>query len=187
MEYNKRISALHNFYSDYLKAAFSTKDFVMRIKHNVPKQFTERIMLSVTNVNGCKMCSYYHIEEALASGMNQREIQQLLEGGTGIPADQAVGTAFAINYAESKGKINPVFLKRLKDTYGAKKAASIIAACRVIMVGNTLGIAVDRLKNKISFFREFFIFLGGVVLIPAFIVSALIGLLIPLKWRFGKQ
>lgn len=39
------------------------------------KQFQERIMLAVTNVNGCPMCSYAHAKYALESGMSDEEVQ----------------------------------------------------------------------------------------------------------------
>ena len=36
------------------------------------KQFIERIMLAVTEVNGCAICSYAHTRMALESGNEQR-------------------------------------------------------------------------------------------------------------------
>mgnify|MGYP000692557529 CR=1 FL=1 len=38
------------------------------------KQLKERIMLSITEVNGCSLCSYVHTRAALSSGMTRENI-----------------------------------------------------------------------------------------------------------------
>ena len=40
----------------------------------------ERVMLAVTQVNHCTMCSFAHTQMALESGMSQEEIAMLLSG-----------------------------------------------------------------------------------------------------------
>ncbi len=47
--------------------------------------FRERLMLAVTEVNGCRYCSYYHAREALKSGISGAELAALLAGQ--IPPD----------------------------------------------------------------------------------------------------
>jgi AhpD family alkylhydroperoxidase len=44
------------------------------------KAFLERIMLAVTEVNGCAMCSYYHTNVALEVGFSVEEIRAMLDG-----------------------------------------------------------------------------------------------------------
>ena len=44
------------------------------------KAFLERIMLAVTEVNGCAMCSYFHTRVALESGFSSEEIRNILGG-----------------------------------------------------------------------------------------------------------
>ena len=42
--------------------------------------FMERIMLAVTAVNGCALCSYYHTRVSLENGMSAEEIKRMLGG-----------------------------------------------------------------------------------------------------------
>lgn len=52
----------------------------------ISSHFIERIMLTVTEVNGCEVCSYTHTRLALEQGMSEKEIKMLLSGITeGIP------------------------------------------------------------------------------------------------------
>ena len=46
-------------------------------------QFVERIMLAVTEANGCAACSYAHTRMALKEGMDSSEIAAMLSGNTG--------------------------------------------------------------------------------------------------------
>ena len=48
-------------------------------------KFRERLMLMVTEVNGCRYCSYYHAKEALKAGISDDELAALMEGN--IPID----------------------------------------------------------------------------------------------------
>jgi len=41
----------------------------------VSREFSERIMLAVTEVNGCRYCSYFHAKVALKAGMEKGEIE----------------------------------------------------------------------------------------------------------------
>ena len=63
---------------------YASKAFVI-LKRNkkfrlMNKKLKERIMLSITEVNGCTMCSFVHTKLALSSGMSNDEIQELLIG-----------------------------------------------------------------------------------------------------------
>lgn len=48
-----------------------------RRKNELSHESIERIMLAVTEVNGCAICSYAHAKIALAGGMGQEEIQNM--------------------------------------------------------------------------------------------------------------
>lgn len=60
-------------------------------------QFIERIMLAVTEVNGCEVCSYAHTKMALEAGMSNEEIKNMLAGTSEdapvdeMPKPQVVG------------------------------------------------------------------------------------------------
>src|SRR5690625_3297787 len=58
--------------------------------------FIERIMLAVTEVNGCEVCSYAHTKIALEQGMSDKEIKMLLSGDTEeIPDQEMTAVIFA--------------------------------------------------------------------------------------------
>jgi len=60
--------------------------------------FRERLMMVVTEVNGCRYCSYYHAREALKSGISAAELAALLAGQ--IPAGAPAGEHVALTYAQ---------------------------------------------------------------------------------------
>ena len=53
----------------------------------IPAAFRERLMMVVTEVNGCRYCSYFHARAALAAGVSQEELRSLLGGN--LPPDLA--------------------------------------------------------------------------------------------------
>ncbi|ABY94367.1 alkylhydroperoxidase AhpD family core domain-containing protein [Thermoanaerobacter thermohydrosulfuricus] len=120
-------------------------------KVKLSKDFMERIMLAVTQVNGCPYCSYFHAKEALKSGMSKEEIKNLLNGEFGdVPEDQVVALMFAEHYAETAGHPDPDAYKRLLETYGEDYTYSIMNAIRAIMVGNTHGNAFHALRRRLG-------------------------------------
>ncbi len=46
----------------------------------ISRQFSERIMMAVTEVNGCRYCSYFHTQVSLRAGLKKDEIRRILEG-----------------------------------------------------------------------------------------------------------
>jgi AhpD family alkylhydroperoxidase len=113
----------------------------------------ERIMLAVTEVNGCEACSYAHATLALEKGLSAEEVRMLLAGDAGaIPADEAIAIAFAQHYADTRGNPTRDSWQRLVETHGSAKAQGILGAARAMMIGNAYGIAwsafVNRLKGR---------------------------------------
>lgn len=151
-QFNKRLYSVKDYYSIMRYAMKTIKYMKSGRKSNVlDKGLESRIMLAVTEVNGCEMCSYHHTSEALKNGMSQEDISSLLNGNTGdIPKDEGVAIFFAQHYAELKGKPKRSAWNRLVSTYGKEKAYAILAATRIIMVGNVSGIALGAFKNRLS-------------------------------------
>jgi len=151
-KYYKRMYTVSEFYT-FLQEALRTMTYMNKAKKTnaLDNQAIERIMLAVTEVNGCELCSYKHTEEALKHGMTQEEINQMLSGGKDhIPEDESVAIFFAQHYAESKGKPTKEAWERLVDSYGESKALGILGATRAIMMGNTHGIAMSALLSRIK-------------------------------------
>lgn len=146
---------------------------------DVSEQFEKRIMLAVTQVNGCRLCSYYHTKEALKMGMPDDEIKSLLSGDLAVtPEEEAVALAFAQHYAETIGYYDPDAWQRLVQTYGEPRSRSILVYIRAIMMGNAQGNIAGALRSRFrgqpepasSFFKE----IGVLLLDPFFIMFILI-------------
>lgn len=79
-----------------------------RRKHLLDRQAVERVMLAVTEVNGCPACSWAHTRMALREGMIGEEISSMLSGsGEFVPPAEASGVLFAQHYADSRGHPDP--------------------------------------------------------------------------------
>lgn len=119
------------------------------------KKIKERIMLAVTEVNGCSMCSYVHTKVALGSGMDAECIQGILGGDISmIPIEDAVAVMFGQDYAASKDYPSDVSLKRIEEEYGKDKADLIVAACRMITMTNGMGTSMEYFWNRLRFKRN---------------------------------
>jgi len=120
---------------------------------DIDKKFVKRIMLAVTHVNGCALCSWFHTQEALKLGMPKDEIKQLLDGDMAdVPEDEAAALAFAQHYADTRGHVDSAAWRHVIRTYGREKALGIRAAVCMIMAGNAQGniwgAFASRLKGK---------------------------------------
>ena len=105
------------------------------------KAFLERIMLAVTEVNGCAMCSYYHTKVALEEGFSAEEIRAMLGGSfADVPQVQLGGVLFAQHYADERGKPTRESWARIVEEYSEVGAYGILAVTRMIMMGNAVGI-----------------------------------------------
>jgi len=112
-------------------------------------RFVERLMLAVTEVNGCAVCSYAHARMALEQGMPQEEIDSFLNGdGTKILPQEATAILFAQHYADSKGRPDRAAFSRLEQVYGSAVSHGILSAIQVMMVGNIVGIPISALISR---------------------------------------
>lgn len=115
--------------------------------------FRERLMLAVTEVNGCRYCSYYHAREALKSGISEAELNALLAGQlpADAPAGEHVALAYAQHWAETDAHSDPEAVQWLIATYDEEQAAAIDIVLRMIRIGNLLGNTADYLLYRLSF------------------------------------
>lgn len=99
------------------------EDFRTIIKHRplikramrdlVSPAFRERLMLVVTEVNGCRYCRAFHASEALKVGITDSELAQLLAGQipTDAPDDEIPAMIYARYWAESGHSLTPKMIK----------------------------------------------------------------------------
>jgi AhpD family alkylhydroperoxidase len=162
-----------------------TMRYMFRAKKNgeMNSKFIERIMLAVTEVNECAICSYAHTRRALETGMTSEEIQGMLTGILDhVPDEEVAGVMFAQHYADTRGNPTHDSWQRIVEIYGTSRAMGILGAIRTIMMGNTYGIAFSSFFNRFrgradprsSIFYELSLILSAVVVVPVAVVHALL-------------
>ena len=143
----KRYSPVEGYRTAVL-AARSLPDF-RRLKQELGLPFIERIMLAVTEVNGCPVCSYGHTKMALDAGLPAEEIRLMLVGDIAkAPDDELQAIMFGQHYADTKGHPDAGAWQVVVDTYGEERARGILGAIRMIMLGNAYGIALSGLQAR---------------------------------------
>ncbi len=111
----------------------------------------ERLMMAVTQVNGCAMCSWYHSKVALETGMAEAEVRRLLSGELAdVPDDELSAVLFAQHYADTRGKPDIATWNHLCDQYGKDAALAMLGAIRGIMMGNLLGMPSGSLMSRLG-------------------------------------
>lgn len=169
--FDKRFYTMGKFGRDFLSFIRHIPDLIDSVgSRRISHKFAEEIMMVVTQVNGCRYCSYVHSKSALMSGVSEKELLKLLElQCNDFPEEEAVALTFAQHYAESGRKPDPEVEKRFRDYYGLHASQDIMNYIRVITMANLAGNTVDaflsRLKgqpaknsNPISEFILFLIF-----------------------------
>lgn len=119
----------------------------------LPTDFRERLMLAVTEVNGCRYCRTFHVGQARQAGISTEEITQYLKGivPEDVPEDQKLAVCYAQHWAESDADPDPEIEEQIREVYGEQTARGIDIALRMIRMGNLLGNTADYLLYKVSF------------------------------------
>ena len=163
--------------------AVRTRRFLGRSRVGRDGQFRERIMLAVTEVNGCELCSFAHARFARAAGLSEDEVRGLLGGvADGVPDDQLPALVFAQHYADTRGHPDAGAWQELVDGYGDTDALGILSAVRMIMWGNAVGIPWSALRSRLmgvpdprsSRRYELATIVGSAVVTPAAIAHAMV-------------
>jgi AhpD family alkylhydroperoxidase len=113
--------------------------------------FGERLMLSVTHVNGCRWCSFAHSRMAMSAGLGPDEVRGLLGGvAEGAPESELAALLYAQHWAETGGRPDPAARARLVGSYGPAGAEAIERVIRVINTANLFGNTVDRVMGRLT-------------------------------------
>lgn len=146
----KRRFTFAEAYQVAVDAVRSIPDFI-RSRQELGAPFVERIMLAVTEVNGCPACAYEHTKMALRAGLDSDEIRQMLSGEyDGVPDRELPALMFAQHYADSGGNPDPEAWAAVVKEYGSALANGILGAIRVMMWGNVIGLAYSGLQAKFA-------------------------------------
>jgi AhpD family alkylhydroperoxidase len=117
--------------------------------------FRERLMMVVTEVNGCRYCRWYHSAQSIKAGLSEEELRALYEGQIpdGAPAEEIPALVYARHWAQTNAVPDPEAARNLALTYSNDRAAMINVILRMIRAGNLMGNTLDWLLNRISFGR----------------------------------
>jgi len=117
--------------------------------------FRERLMMVVTEVNGCKYCSWYHSAQSVKAGLSEGELRALLAGQVpdGAPAEEIPALVYARHWAQTNAAPDPQAMRDLVATYSEARAAMITVVLRTIRAGNLMGNTLDWLLYRMSFGR----------------------------------
>lgn len=153
--YNKRIFTAKEHMRIIARAARSINVLFYAKKNKLfNKKFKERIMLAVTEVNGCELCSYVHTKIALNSGMDNKEIKEILNGSKeDVPEHELLGVLFGEHYADSHESPDKLAIDSLIAEYGRDKAKIICAILGMITLTNSMGISMGLFKDRLKFNR----------------------------------
>ncbi len=133
--------------------AFESMPAFKYARHNglMDDPLQTKIMLAVTEVNGCEMCRVYHTQHAQKIGLDEEEINTISSGFVIDLDDDTEAMLFGRRYAENGGSYSDEEWEQLSKTYGEKKALGSLAATRMIMMGNALGIAAGNFWSRLKF------------------------------------
>lgn len=152
MRFNKRTyNSLKALIHDAAAIMKRRKDIKSLMRGEVISDGTrERIMLAVTEVNGCRYCQYAHARMALKAGLSRDEIDQLAEGAFhDCPPEDVPALLYAQHWAEADGNPDLEARKKVIETYGQPKTEAMELAMHMIRMGNLLGNTFDRLIFKL--------------------------------------
>lgn len=125
----------------------------MMRQERISTAFRERIMLAVTQVNGCRYCAYYHKHEANAAGLSRAESDAILAGVLehgDIPEWERPALHYAQHWAEQRGEVSRQWRVEMVEQYGEDTVQHIEMAIRLIRSGNYMGNGVDYVLWRIT-------------------------------------
>ena len=147
----------------YHKPGDFFRDFSYMMKHRelireamrseISDEFRERLMLMVTEVNGCRYCSYYHVKLALEAGIEQEALNEMLTGSIpkDAPEEEISALLYAQHWAEHDANPEPQLYQKILVQYGQKQTDAIHIVLRMIRMGNLLGNTLDYWLYLFSF------------------------------------
>jgi len=187
MKYNLNKSRSFSFFYHQaliVKAAiaFSENQYLKREKL-LNLKWKERIMLAVTEVNQCTMCSWMHTNIALKAGMKEDEIKNILSGSYDeIPNNELLSILYSQDYASNKETINKPYVEKLVEAYGVRRTRMIKNVISIITMTTSMGIAIGKLKATFTgkhvkgsnIFSELFIPLSTMIIFPFIVLLGLV-------------
>mgnify|MGYP000400188551 CR=1 FL=1 len=152
--FKKRTFTGFGEFFEELKFIIKNRDQIKKLVAGdiIDAEFRQRLMIAVTEVNGCRYCSYYHSKLALKAGISQEELDSLLAGELNdCPEEEVLALVYAQHWTEKRGQPAQEIIDKIKNKYGTDKFETIKLAIRMINFGNLSGNSFDYLLYKLSF------------------------------------
>jgi AhpD family alkylhydroperoxidase len=150
--FNRRLYRNPGEFLHDVRVLLSSREQIRAMMRGLDPAFRERLFLAVTQVNGCRYCSFFHAQQALTHGIPEEEIRAIGDGLLdGCPAQELTALCYAQHWAETNAHPLPEARARLLDTYGEGTTAQIDLALRMIRVGNLTGNLLDYILFRLSF------------------------------------
>jgi AhpD family alkylhydroperoxidase len=154
-KFNKRIYDCRSFIND-LKALIKNIPFLifMYLNRRISKSFASKIMLTVTTVNDCRYCTWFHTKVLLSEGVAPEEIRRIQKFQLYEEIDEyeIIAVAYAQHYSETARNPAPEATKKLYAYYGEEKANHIMLYIEFVyfanIVGNTFDAFISRFKGQ---------------------------------------
>ena len=117
--FNRRLYASPGDFLADFRFIMSHRADIRAMMRGLDPAFRERLFLAVTQVNGCRYCSYFHAQQALTSGVSEAEVRAIGDGLLdNSPAQELTALCYAQHWAETDAHPLPEARARLLETYG---------------------------------------------------------------------
>jgi len=114
--------------------------------------FRERLMMVVSEVNGCRYCIYYHAKESIKVGLSEVEMRSMLQGNVSdAPADEIPALLYAQHWAETDGHPDTDTREKIVARYGKERTDAIETVLHLIRLGNLWGNSWDYFLYRLTF------------------------------------
>ena len=136
-------------FGDVLKALRKARPFLK--KNIVSKAFSERVMIAITNVNGCVYCSWFHSKQAVKSGVSKKEITELFDFKFAeLPDREIPAIIFAVQWAEANKRPEKAMLEEFESHYSKNEILALKFFMNAIYVGNLAGNTFDTFLSRLK-------------------------------------
>jgi AhpD family alkylhydroperoxidase len=149
--FNKRFYTPGALLTDLVELLSYAPSILATIRsRRISREFAEKIMLVVTQVNECRYCWYGHTRLALRSGVDADEIRNIMLGNLqGFSQEQSLALAYAQHYAETCRRPDDEAEQQFKETYGSL-SQDILNYIRMITIGNLAGNTADAFLSRLQ-------------------------------------
>jgi AhpD family alkylhydroperoxidase len=122
-------------------------------------KWREALWLAVTEVNGCRFCSYVHEGMAGAAGLSPSDIQLLLASGdpddlVALEPRESLAVAYAKAWADTNGHPPSGLEKQLDEMLSNREVADLHALLHAVNFANRAGNTADSLLGRLRHLRR---------------------------------